>query len=438
MKVVKLFLPGKFEDAYLYNEKLFLLTEERTLRMYNFEKLLDNLVQQDTNLSPVIAMSFGNNNWQQERIVRDFLKHSEIQNTLRRGFDSFPQPYLTVNDQDSKNAMQVELEVQIPDTTLLDMQAYNHRLYIGASAGLYHIAWDYHTFKDTLYKRLDARCLHISTGFGSVIASCGKEGLFAAIDEFGWTRKGNTTFPEIKQQDSSRSLRSTWVDYDLINYSSYDDPIFLGNDVEWIPTDTGQEREKRVVTHIGEVSLPMGKYFEHICDEYHNPRANEDEHNHNYPSSVELEQVVSTTKKGTLYDIHPSSIQYSYNTDTRFFVHTYDGFLHVFNISCNKHPNKEPKICSIEGDAEVFMGVGTRILCAHTLAKKGLVIETDKKIFYLDGYIGDWTLIGDIEAMAIRTFPHSAQYQNVVAITQEEGVLLVSILDDNCFSGKDS
>jgi hypothetical protein len=77
-------------------------------------------------------------------------------------------------------------------------------------------------------------------------------------------------------------------------------------------------------------------------------------------------------------------------------------------------------------------------LSAHTLAKKGLAIETDEKILYFDVAIGDWTLLEDREAMAIRTFPRSARYQNIVAITQEEGVLLVSILDDNCLSGKDS
>jgi hypothetical protein len=438
MKVVQLFLPGTFEDAYLYNEKLFILTEERTLRMYNFEHLLDALVQQDTDLSPVIAMAFGNNNWNQERIVRDFLKNSEIQTILKRGFDVFPQPYLTVNEQDAKQAMQVEFDVQIPDTTLLDMQAYHHRLYIGASAGLYHIAWDYHTFKDTLYKRLDARCLHITTGFGSVIASCGKDGLFAASDEFGWTQKGNTPFPEMNQQDSSKSLRTAWVDYDLINYSSYDNPTFLGNDVEWVPTNTGQRQDERIVTHIGKVSFPMGKYFERICDAYRNPSVHGDGRNHTYSPLGEQEQVARTMEKETLYDVHPSSIQYSYNTNRRFFVHTYDGHFHAFDISYNTYQDKQPKMCSTEGCTEVFTGGGSRILSAHTLAKKGLAIETDEKILYFDDAIGDWTLLEDREAMAIRTFPRSARYQNIVAITQEEGVLLVSILDDNCLSGKDS
>ncbi len=396
MKTLKLFFPGHFEDAYIYNEKLLILTEKRTLLVYHLKHLLDTLESRFPDFAPVIAMMFANNNWKQDRLFKSFLKNQYIVDIIRRAFETFPQPYLEVHVAD---AMQTEEEIPITDTTLLDFLVYNGRLYVGATAGFYHldIAWDggrTHgngtTFiKGKPIKRLDARCISTSAGFGSIHASCGHEGFFAALDEFGWMRRDTYTMPAFTKQDDARSLRTTWTDYHLINYSSYENPLFLHNHYHRLEKSLGMERERRVLTSVGEKTFPLGAFFDRIYE----------------------------------YDaVHQSQIQYSYNTKNTFFVHTHDGQLYSLHMSFPME--SEPKMRF----TKAYKGNKSRIVSAHALAS-GLAIETDDRVFYFD-FDGRWFPLDNTEAMEIRTFPRSERYQNITAITQEDGLLLVSVFDD--------
>ncbi len=394
MKIIKLFLPGRFEDAYLYKERLLILTEGRTLRVYHLKHLLDNLENKYPDLAPVIAMMFANNNWQQDRLFKSFLKNPNIADIMSRIFEKFPQPHLEVQEID---ALQTEEEVKITGPTLLDLLAYNQRLYIGASSGFYHLDVDWTVNKtgrngDTFIKgmpvrRIDARCVNTLAGFGSINASCGNEGLFVALDEFRWIDKDKNYLPELKQQDS-RSLRTLWSDYNLVNYSSYEDPLYLGNGYKRLATGGGIERERRVITSIGEKSYQIGSLFNHIRQKY---------------------------------DIEQSSIQYSYNTNNTFFVHTYYG--NFYSASITFPIDRDPEIRR----KKTFKGKESRILSAHPL-DLGTVIETDDDIFLFANE--EWFHIHESEALSIRTFPRSEPYQNITAITLEDGLLLVSVFDD--------
>jgi hypothetical protein len=190
------------------------------------------------------------------------------------------------------------------------------------------------------------------------------------------------------RQSDTKSLKTMWSDYHLVNYASYQNPIFLSNRYERVAKLVGQERERRVITLVGETQIPLGEWFKHSY-------ADDD-------------------------------IQYSYNTNNTFFVHTTSGDFHSLHLS---YPENGKLKISRE---KTYTGSKTRIVSAHTLAT-GVVIETDDHILHFDNN-GNWSLIEDNEVMMIRTFPRSTSYQNIVAITQEEGVLLASVLDEQQFS----
>jgi|GEM_PF-2567293 len=400
MKIARLFLPGRFEDAYVYMGNLLVITEQRTLLVYYLKQILDNLEDQYPDLAPVIAMMFANNNWRHDRLFKSFLKNPKIADIILKTFDKFPLPYLEVNKEITTDAMRTEDEIHISDQVLLDFFAYNRRLYIGASSGFYHldVEWEDNrksrsgqTFiRGKPLKRLDTRCISISAGFGAVNASCGREGLFAALDEFRWMHKDNGHIPKLEQHDS-RSLRTNWSDYNLVNYSSYENPLFLGNTYERIDNNKGREQERRVLTSIGETHHELGYFFGSIYERY---------------------------------DVQKSSVQYSFNAGNTFFVHTHHGQFYSLNILFPL--NREPEMRF----NTTFKGETTRILSAHELGV-GSVIETDNRILLFSDR--RWWTVHNGEAMSIRTFPRSEAYRNIVAITLEEGLLLVGIFDDEKF-----
>jgi hypothetical protein len=72
---------------------------------------------------------------------------------------------------------------------------------------------------------------------------------------------------------------------------------------------------------------------------------------------------------------------------------------------------------------------GRRILSAQSFANGSIVIEADDRVFlYSDN--NQWQILLRGGAISVRTFPKSKWFQNLIAITTEEGVHLISAIDE--------
>jgi len=67
MKIAKLFFPGIYEDAYVYMGRLFILTEQRTILVYDLDKLVNSLEQDSekrvSGSLPIPTYMFSRNDW---------------------------------------------------------------------------------------------------------------------------------------------------------------------------------------------------------------------------------------------------------------------------------------------------------------------------------------------------------------------------------------
>lgn len=388
MKVVKILLPGRFEDAFIYMGRIVVFTERRTVQLWDLDKIAEYVSEVVPHSNPVPSLMFSRNDWISSGIFHAILRNRDVATSIASAFDLFPQPFFEVKTEQFQIS---EQDLEIPARVLLDMNIYQSRIYIGADSGLYHVDVDWEDDKKPLQgrprKRTDARCIRTSVGFGTVNASCGSEGLLSAVNEFGWIERG--TESKALRKVADESLRSAWLYSDLMNYSSSVLPLLLKSEYEIAPRgETRPEREYRVVTAIGTERIDLTYLFDIIHDQY----------------GVEKE-----------------SIQYTYNSSSVIFIHTIDGNFYSLGIRTPRQGRPQLKF------RRTYKGAQTRILSANATSA-GLVVETDHRILLFSR--NDWFPILESEVISVRTFPRSRRYRNIVALTTENGVIIVGLFDE--------
>ncbi len=388
MRMLQLFFLGRFENAYVYMGRLVILTEERTLLVCNLKRLITSLEGQYPAYAPILSMMFTNNDWLMGQQFKASIRNRDIAQNMLLACDRVAQSPIVLNGQTS---FEYEERVEVSDEVILDMLLYSRRLYLAGTDGFYHVDldWDSGTarMREKPTKRLDAYCIRTTAGYGAVNVSCGDDGLFSSIDEFGWLHGRNHGYPDMVAQDE-QSAGTAWAAYDLMNYRTFDTPFLLRNQHEKLQREIAPERERTVLTQIG-------------------------------VTRWELQQLIMEVQEK--YVIPPEDIQYMYNDDKQLFIHTFEGYFYVFQMGIAE--SGAPFIRM----KDTYKSGYTRILNAYAV-DSGLIVETDEHILLFAD--GTWTPILNDVALSIKTFQRSDRYRNLVAITLEEGLLLTSLFDE--------
>ncbi|WP_157619652.1 hypothetical protein [Skermanella stibiiresistens] len=386
MKIVRLKFPGNYEDAYVYMGWLNIVTCNRELQCINLDYVARDIDAGDNSERPVATFAFARNDWLSSESTRELLKNPGVHREFFNAFDHFPRDY----EVSLKKGQYSQFHhIPIKSSVMLDLMFYNHRLYIGGNDGLFHIDidWELMDVGQLSEKRHDYRCGNLSAKFGMINSSCGGEGLHACFDDFHIYDTGSKERKFRKIAD--KSVRTSWVDSGIANYAS-------NSNVDLYQTTRSKvsksvEGDKQLATDVSGSGAGLG-YF-----------------------------IKETLRQ---HDVVENSIQYYFNNNRFFFVHTYDGKFYCFET------RKNPK-----GDINIFFtrtqkAEQSRILSAHPV-KEGLIIETDDRVFLFSE--DRWWTIFEGPVISVRTFRKSKRFQNLVAITHEEGVEVISIIDENSF-----
>ena len=121
------------------------------------------------------------------------------------------------------------------------------------------------------------------------------------------------------------------------------------------------------------------------------------------------------------YNVQIESIQFTYNSNSVIFIHTFDGNFYSLGIKTPKEGRPQLTF------RRTYKGSGTRIVSAHSTSV-GLVVETDHRVLLFAHH--DWFPIHESEAISVRTFPRSRRYRNTIVITTEEGILIAGLFDE--------
>lgn len=391
MKIAKLFFPGAYEDAYVYMGRLFILTEKRTILTYDLERLVNSIEYLFGSL-PIPTYLFSRNDWLSNDQSKSLLRNSDVYKALWvTAFQKFPQPFLEVG---SGDFFLGEQELDISDPVILDILIYNRRLYLGATNGFYHVdlIWDEKgpITLEKSQKKIDTRCLNTSAKYGAVNASCNEEGLIAFVDDFNWRKQGKGS---IKYPLADKSRRTSWLGPHIVNYSDHNRlDLFKSSSEQTVEA----ESEGKVLTAIESKGQDLSYLFEEA-------------------------QV--------RYNILMEEIQFTFNSNTRLFLHTNTGLLHSLQLSS---PDNDG-IIRLGKDEKSKEPIG-RILSINS-TKLGPVVETSDRVALVSKN-GQFFTLSEAGALMVRTFPNSKRFRNLVAITDESGVFLVGLFNESEFEKK--
>ncbi|MGB8348626.1 MAG: hypothetical protein WCD86_27345 [Ktedonobacteraceae bacterium] len=415
MNIAKLFLPGRFEDAYIYMGRLVVLTENKTIRIYNLDQIVADLEEQYPATIPVPTLMFSRNDWLASHQFISLMRNKNVAQDIFSAFKIFSDQVIDLG-QFIRPGRFSEQDLHISATAFLDMHIYSARLYLGADNGFYSINIDWknplpelsHSSKN---KKLDASCFNISARYGTVNASCGDDGLFSFINDFGWWKDGQVG-RKINVADTS--LKTAWLDYDLINYPSYGSPSLFKSTAE--KTDDGLEKEGKVLTQIGNEGEDLSYLLHTVTSSTLLKKRNGFRTVHaNYPSSYFIHEHSSNYGE--------DEIQFSYNADHRLFVQTKGGRFFSSRITRSKKGEIKP-----EHAKESSGGIG-RILTIQP-GKAGPIIETEESVLLFAEEENRLYPITEFGALTVRTFPRSKRFQNLAVVTTEDGTWLVGMFDD--------
>jgi hypothetical protein len=381
MKLLKIFIPGDFEDAFVYMGHLLVLTAEHSLRFYDLGRLVASIEDKREPLGGILTYLFLRNDWLASDQFQTLLKNAALQQSVEDIARDAP---ILFEPSKPAEALELERDLQVGDGPVLDIEIYNQRIYFAAGNGFYHCDLDWSSLSDSdlsaPVKRHDARSISSNSGYGTVNISCGNEGLFSAYDEFGWSgSSANGTF----YKTADRSVRSLWFARDLMNYSTTTDPVLLESDEE-VVTPRGSERETRVLTSIG-----VRKFeFDHLFGE----------------------ALIREDEQG-------AEVEFVFNSNNYLFLHTSTG--HFLVMGVKRAEGEPPEIRYTRSH-----GIRRAEILGMRSSRTGVVVETETAILLF--HEGNWHTVHKGEVLTVRTFPRSKRYKNLIVVTTEKGVTLLS------------
>ena len=392
MIVSKIIIPGRFEDAFIYRGYLIAVTEELTLKWVQLD-LLANQIRSDQH-EPWPELLFVRNDWLNSGTFKAVQKSPVIRDHLARSLTGFASTEHIVNaDWDWS-----EFDPKMGAERLYDFHIYNGRVYFTSEKGIYDVDPDWTSQGPWLHgsvarRRFDAKCTYISSGYGCINASCGKEGLFTSFDDF------NSLHPKGKAPEfhktTEKSIRSSWAGYDVVNYESKSEPTYLRSHKE--SAKNSVEHQRSILT--------------------------------SFEPEEGLDYLLSSLFEAE--NVQPADVQFIYNSNRVFFVHTYGG--QFYSLGFQKHPVHKDKL--VQSWSSTYKGQHTRINSAHML-RSSTLIETDQRIWLFAD--NEWTSVLEGEVISLRTFVRSKRFQHMMCFVQENAIILGSMFDESILDSPDA
>lgn len=406
MKVVKVFFPGQFVDAFAYRGRLLVLTENKRVQVLSMDRLAAHLEAAYPHSTPLPDLLFARNNWMSDPSYRLFVRNSEIAKVLAKSIDQLDRDVheykMSIFDLGHFDFKGADYDL------VLDVNIYNGRLYLGTNKGFYHQDFDQWKKNEILEptghleKRHDGKTVQTNAKYGTINISCGTDGLQYALDEFDYLQKGGRLKKFVEQKDTACSYRSDWCAYDVVNYenSTWADLLMTNHEAR---ESFGLEREKQLMT-----GFKSQRAFWDIDKRTDKPR-----------TPVDIDNV-----------------DFMFNSNQEFYAHTYDGDFYKLKVT---YVNRESPVLASPRRMEAFEKIkgisktlplqyGYKFQNNKAIRKSATVIEGFEQVSILseEGLI----TISDKPALTVRTFPNSKQYVNLVAIVRADGLWLNAVFDD--------
>jgi len=366
---IRQFLPGSFEDAFVYMNTLVVVTTDREILTTRFDRLIHrSAIGRDSQL--LAGLFLLRNDFLEEEGTRSMLKDSLLSESLARRVSQTEEALLDLDEWEGR----LGYEDLLGEGTLLDLQIYNQRLFAGTTHGVVqtNLLFELDDLRFSApIKRTDARCLSLNIRYGTLAASCGPDGLLMSFDEF--SELSNEPLSSLAVASTTPSVRTSWLGYHIVNYESA--TSVSGFRSKYRPTKSS--RKANIVTEISADEGLLGAESE--------------------PAD--------------------SDVDFRYNAHTTFFSHFSSGLFEL-----RRRRWSHGRLGQIEFQS---FGEMSRPLSTHSILH-GFVAETYDAVVQVEREAVYVLYSG--EAIVVRSFPYSQWYRNLILVVAEDGLHIMSPL----------
>lgn len=386
MKAVRLFIPGSFEEAWLYMDHLLLLTDDGEILVAPADEIRSKL-EEITPASLLSGVALFHSDY-----IYPTLRHQKVWAGRLREQLLAEVPLLSdIPLEVSFSELQFS-RFEIPNgaQTPLDVHIYSRRVYLGSASGLFNVdvEWGEHAAPLNEWRqRVDASCSSITAKYGALMASCGSEGLLTSIEDVYWLAPYGVGRRKLRKvRDTSQ--RAEWWQSNLINYGF--------GEIEILRSD----RQKLELK--GESVQVIRGFAE---------------------DAIELSDRLKGARPLVADETEPSSSVIG-NVGGKLLMTDETGALKLLSVSMKKGPTGEVGLT--EGatiDAEGIEPLGFLGM------QDGLLIEHYRGVGHLRE--AAFTEVISEPVGKVRTFPSSIRYKNVFSAILDGGVLIVGLFDES-------
>ena len=386
----KINIRGSFTDCYIYYGYIFFIDINGRISYMPYSKLIYYFKKKYPELSPLFDLFFLRNDYIFTESAKVILSIESIRKQLIKEWNKLSKiGELTINFADIENELKnVDIESLMP---LLDMKIYNMRMFLGNDRGLHEFSITPQLSAINIAKHskkiFDGKIINISAGYGSLALSAANDGLIPGI----WNSLNSKFDIQDKSVIDSRSMRTAWSGYDIVNYDSARTFQFLKNKV----TDS----------KIHQSNYYKDESFEKKCIvEYGTTK-------------IKTQSMFANSK------IDPNNILYCFNSKETAYFFMKDGqFLRQNFIKKDENVRLSTKEIEIKGTKH--RKHFTKPLSSVMLPASCAVEFYDNVLVFINNKAYE---IENEPIMSMRSFISSYRYKYLLAISRENGISLHSL-----------
>lgn len=389
MKPLHFSIEVQAQDSYLYGGYIFFAMQDGNIVYLPMADVMHALFEKYPEYSSILKLAFSRNDYFSSAAGRLFMGIPMVNHAMKRAWidaaenTNFELRWYEVADHVKK--------IGTLNSPVLDMRLYAMNLYVGCKDGLYesklNLQDDYHILPQEPNRRFDAKTIALNSGYGSIIISAGKEGLFNAplSDE-------TNSISVSDKANSSISYRTGWSTSNLLNYEDSINFEYLLNEMEKTNKRVGYSK------------------FDSRGD---NERI----------KILGIKKIKSSDMVENL-SIEKDDILYVFNSSQSSFIYSKDG---IYVINLLSKDKGEYHLSSRTTKDSIYLGKRKKVEkpVSATVVPAGCIIEFMNNVKLFQG--GDIVTLENEPTFRVRSFMNSIRYRYLVASTKLKEVTIHSL-----------
>lgn len=392
MSYLRLKIPAKATDAYLYGGYLFLFMQDGIIKYIRFDDLLWAASEDSTDKKKHLQLVFLPNQYLKGTTYKFLYSFNSITEIIEKEQNDFIQNGdINLEDYVTDHLFTSFAELkEIP----FDVCMYGGELFIASDSGVHKSSLqadtDYTIEPTRLFKILDCPSISLTAKSGMLAISGEDEGLFSH-EIFSQEKQFIKDQPAYK----GKSIKAEWSTlYTLINYTNLHQFILLENDVEkkesklihHLPTHYRKDaREQKLITSIGK-------------------------------RNVEMSDLMRDTK------INVNDLEFTFNTQTSGFFFFKNGGLQVRNMIDNNNSFHYSSRLVHQSDLSNALN-GKKPISAIAVPN-GCLVETYDNVFLVRQ--NETSIIAHEPVYSIRSYLSSNIYRNLATIVYNDRIEVIA------------